>query len=131
MNPTRLCLAARDAALRSPALVGFDPTILIQILNILLPGLSGLFTSCFGPAPTPASIKQHLGDVYSQSLYRNGTNYDNGTLRPAVRHATQAGRHVGHALSQQQAQAIAVSALDTTRTAADDVVQEELTAAAQ
>ena len=120
MQPTRLCSAAATAAAFSPALVGFDPMTILTLITTLLPVFSNLFTTCFGPKPTPASVKEHLSAVY------DGTSYDNGTLRVATRKAMVNSRQHGHKISQDQAQALAVATLDQLRTADDDVLQEAI-----
>lgn len=131
---TRLAVAARDDALKSPALAGFDPTWLLNILNVFFPGVGTLFTSCFpSPTPpTPATIKQELS---SPSVYdATAGAYLPHALNVGARHAkaaaiqTGSGRRSQRLISEAQAQAIAIVGFNQARTGDDNMIQEQLDA---
>jgi hypothetical protein len=131
---TRLAVAARDDALKSPALAGFDPTWLLNILNVFFPGVGSLFTGCFpSPTPpTPAIIKQELS---APSVYDPATStYLPHALNVGVRHAkaaaiqTGSGRRSQRLISDAQAQAIAIAGFNQARTGDDNMIQEQLDA---
>ena len=108
--------AAADVA--APAFpVGFDPTIIITIIQALV----AIFSGCMKP-PTPNAARQHVLDAY-----HNG-NYDNGTIRISTHQAMRAAKRAKTRISKEEARATAIATLDQIRLSDDGTIQAAMDA---
>lgn len=123
----KLAATAASTAQNDPALVGVAPTWIMTLLNLLIPGIPALFSSCLGPTPTPATVKEQIEEAYNE----NDGTYSRSALGPVAHQARVTARRQRNRITVSQAQAIATHALDATRTSSDDDVQEALTASSR
>lgn len=120
--------AANDAIAAAPTLVGFDFTIITQIITALV----GIFQGCMKP-PTPAAARQHVVDHYNPPVPPGpGAGwYDRGVMRVATHQAKLAAHQAGTRVDNAEADALARATLDQIRTSDDATIQAAMDATKQ
>lgn len=116
----KLAISTGQNAANDPRLVGVLPTWITALVNLLLPGITGLFP-CLGPNPPAAEVQDHL-----EAAHGAGIEYSESATGPLAHQARREGRRQGDPLNQMQARAIAEHTLETARIAQPDVLQEAL-----
>lgn len=120
----RLSVSVGENAAKDPRLVGVLPTWITALVNLLLPGIAGLFP-CLGPNPPAAEVQDHL-----EAAHGEGLTYSENAVGPLWHEARRHSRKSGNPISILQARAIAENTLETARTADVDVLQEALSSTA-